>query len=88
MALAALVLFAVMMQLTGGVRTLIQRQRTGNRRTLLAPDSLAWWALAVADVGYLVTGVTAPLAELANLAPLAVADHPAIRGLGRSRDSW
>lgn len=68
MAVVALALFVVFMLLAGGVRTLIQRRRTGdtgNRRTWVARGSLEWWGLAVADLGYLTVGLGAPVAALA-----------------------
>ncbi|MCV7024315.1 isoprenylcysteine carboxylmethyltransferase family protein [Mycolicibacterium novocastrense] len=85
MAIAALVLFAVMMLVLGAGRRHIQLRRTGdsgNRRTWCPDGSLEWWALAGADLGYLLVGVGAPLADVAGLAPLAVMDHPLGRGLG------
>ncbi|MFC4004063.1 methyltransferase family protein [Prauserella oleivorans] len=85
MAVAALALFVVFMALAGGVRTLIQRRRTGdtgNRRTWAARGSLEWWGLAVADLGYLLVGLGAPVAALAGVPPLAVVDYPVVRGLG------
>ncbi|WP_054044789.1 isoprenylcysteine carboxylmethyltransferase family protein [Alloactinosynnema sp. L-07] len=85
MALAALALFVVFMLLAGGVRTLIQRRRTGdtgNRRRWAARGSLEWWGLAVADLGYLTVGVGAPVAALAGMPPLAVVDHPVRHGVG------
>ena len=85
MAIAALALFVVFMALAGGVRTLIQRRRTGdtgNRRTWAARGSLEWWGLTVADLGYLLAGLGAPVAALAGVPPLTVVDHPAVRGAG------
>ena len=85
MAVAALALFVVFILLAGGVRTLIQRRRTGdtgNRRTWAARGSLEWWGLAVADLGYLTVGRGAPVAALAGMQPLAVIDHPVGRGVG------
>lgn len=83
MAIAALVLFADMVLLTA-VSALLQRRRTGdwgNRQTLLPRGSLEWWGLAVADLGYLLVGVGAPVAELVGLPALAIGDHPIGRGL-------
>ncbi|MEU0465421.1 isoprenylcysteine carboxylmethyltransferase family protein [Amycolatopsis sp. NPDC006131] len=85
MAVAALVLFAALMLLAGAVRSLIQRRRTGdagNRRTWAPRGSLEWWGLAVADLGYLMAALGAPLAALAGMPPLAVVDHPVVRGVG------
>ncbi|MFI7676342.1 methyltransferase family protein [Actinophytocola sp. NPDC049390] len=85
MAVVALALFVVFMLLAGGVRTLIQRRRTGdtgNRRTWAARGSLEWWGLAIADLGYLTVGLGAPVATLAGVPPLAVVDHPVVRGVG------
>lgn len=84
MAPAVLALFGVLMLLTV-IRTLIQRQRTGdwgNRRTLLPRGSLEWWGLAAVDLGLLLVGLGAPLADWAGMPLLAVADHPVARGLG------
>jgi protein-S-isoprenylcysteine O-methyltransferase Ste14 len=85
MATAALVLFAAFILLGGVLRALIQRRRIGNignRRPLFAARSLEWWALAATDVGYLTVGLGGPIAELLGVAPLAVLDHSAFRGLG------
>ncbi len=85
LAIAALALFAAMMLVMGAVRRRIQLRRTGdsgNRRTLRPDGSLEWWALAVADLGYLTVGLGAPLADLVGLSPLAVMDRPVARGLG------
>ncbi|WP_101653628.1 methyltransferase family protein [Brevibacterium ihuae] len=85
MAVAALALFVFFMLLAGGVRTLIQRRRTGdtgNRRTWAARGSLEWWGLAVADLGYLMVGLGAPVAALAGMPPPASVGHPVARGLG------
>lgn len=85
MALTSVALFAAMMLVIGGVRRHIQLHRTGdsgNRRTLRPDGSLAWWALAGTDLGYLTVGLGAPLSDLAGLPPLAVIDHPMARGVG------
>lgn len=85
MAIAVLALFAAMMLVIGAGRRYIQVRRTGdsgNRRSWRPDGSLEWWALAVTDVGYLVVGIGAPLADLAGLSPLAVGDHPMVRGVG------
>jgi protein-S-isoprenylcysteine O-methyltransferase Ste14 len=85
MAIAALALFAAFILLGGVLRALIQRRRIGNignRRPLFAPRSLEWWALAATDVGYLTVGLGGPSADLLGMAPLAVLDHPAVRGVG------
>lgn len=85
MAIAALALFAAMMLVIGAGRRYVQVRRTGdsgNRRSWRPDGSLEWWALAITDVGYLTVGVGAPLADLAGLPPLTVADHPMARGLG------
>ena len=85
MAVAALALFVAFMLLAGGVRTLIQRRRTGdtgNRRTWAARGSLEWRGLAVADLGYLSAGLGAPVAALVGMPPLVILDHSVVRGLG------
>jgi protein-S-isoprenylcysteine O-methyltransferase Ste14 len=85
MAIAALGLFATMLMVIGVVRRRIQLGRTGdsgNRRTLRPDGSLEWWALIVADLGYLTIGLGAPLADLAGLPRLAILDQPMVQGLG------
>lgn len=85
MAVATLALLVIFMLVAGGVRTLIQRRRTGdtgNRRTWAARGSLEWWGLTVADVGYLMVGLGAPVAALAGMPPLAINDYPVVHGLG------
>lgn len=85
MAIAALAIFAAMMLLDGAVRRHIQLGRTGdsgNRRSWRPDGSLEWWALAVTDLGWLLIGVGAPIADLAGLPPLVVLDQPVVRGLG------
>jgi protein-S-isoprenylcysteine O-methyltransferase Ste14 len=85
MAIAALAIFAAMMLPDGAVRRRIQLGRTGdsgNRRTWRPDGSLEWWALTVTDLGYLLVGVGAPIADLAGVPRLASADHVVIGGLG------
>ncbi len=85
MAVAALALFVVMMLLAGGLRTLIQRRRTGdtgNRRPRAAPGSTEWWGLVTAETGYLMVGVGAPAAALAGMPPFPTLDHPVARSVG------
>lgn len=85
MAIAALVLFATMLTVIGAVRRRIQLGRTGdsgNRRTLRPDGSLEWWALIMADLGYLTVGLGAPLADLVGLPRLAILDQPMVQGLG------
>ncbi|MFB9653394.1 methyltransferase family protein [Pseudarthrobacter sp. NPDC092184] len=80
MAVAALVLFVVMMLLAGGLRTLLQRRRTGdtgNRRNWADRGSTEWWGLALAELGYLTVGIAAPAAAFSGLPPIAALDHPA-----------
>ncbi|TXI52809.1 methyltransferase family protein [Mycolicibacterium mageritense] len=70
MAYGAAVLFVVLMLVIGVWRRRIQLARTGdsgNRRRWRPDGSLEWWALALADVGYLLVGVGAPAAALADL---------------------
>ena len=84
-AIAVLALFAAMMLVMGALRAMIQRRRTGEigtRRTLRPDGSLEWWALAATDLGWLTVGVGAPVADLLGMSPLAILDHPAVRGVG------
>ena len=62
MALTALGLFAMLMLVIGACRRRIQLARigdSGNRRGWRPDGTLEWWALALADVGYLLVGVGA-----------------------------
>lgn len=85
MPILVLVLFAAMMLIVGAGRRWIQLRRTGdsgNRRSWRPDGSLEWWALAVADQGYLLVGAGAPLAFLAGLRPLGVLQHPLVHAAG------
>ena len=85
MALTALGLFAMLMLVIGACRRRIQLARigdSGNRRGWRPDGTLEWWALALADVGYLLVGVGAPAAALAGLAPLRFADHLLVHATG------
>ncbi|AMO62341.1 protein-S-isoprenylcysteine methyltransferase [Mycolicibacterium phlei] len=85
MSFAALGLFVVLTLVIGAWRRRIQLARTGdsgNRRRWRPDGTLEWWALALADLGYLLVGVGAPAAALAGLPPLAVLDQPWVHGLG------
>lgn len=85
MAAAALTSFVLMMLLTGALRTLIQRRRTGdggNRRTLSPRGSLGWSALTATDIGYLTVGVGGPLAHWLGLPPVSALQHPPVQVLG------
>lgn len=85
MAAAALSLFVLMMLVSGALRTLIQRRRTGdsgNRRTLSPRGSLGWSALTATDIGYLMVGVGGPLAHWLGLPPVSVLQHPPVQVLG------
>ena len=86
MAAAALSLFVVMMLLSGALRALIQRRRTGgdsgNRRTLSPRGSLGWSALTATDIGYLMVGIGGPLAHWLGLPPVSVLHHPLVQALG------
>lgn len=85
MAIAALALFATLMLVIGALRRRIQLQRTGdsgNRRSMRPDGSREWWALAIADLGYLLVGVGAPSAALAGLPALGVVEHPMVHVAG------
>jgi len=85
MAYAALGLFVVLMLVVGAWRRRIQLARTGdsgNRRSWRADGTLEWWALAIADVGYLLVGVGAPMAALVGLPALGILDRAWVHGLG------
>jgi protein-S-isoprenylcysteine O-methyltransferase Ste14 len=84
-AIAALILCAVFVLLTGGARPMLQRRRTGDagiRQFSLRPRSMQWWAHYGAGIGALTTGVAAPIADLTGLAPLGFLDQPSTRGFG------
>lgn len=85
MAVAALILCGVFGLLAVGVRTMIQRHRTGDAgigQFSMTSRSLQWWAHCSLVLGGLITGVAAPIADLTGLAPLRVLNHPVARGLG------
>ncbi|WP_062980278.1 methyltransferase family protein [Nocardia flavorosea] len=85
MALAALAVFAVFALVAGGARVLIQRRRTGDtgiRQFRPRPGSVQWWAHWGFVTGGLITGLAAPLADLAGLAPIPLADRPAVTAAG------
>lgn len=78
-AFAVLGLFVVLMLVIGALRRRIQLARTGdggNRRRWRPDGSLEWWALALADVGYLLVGVGAPAAALTGMSAISVLQHP------------
>ncbi|WP_280227384.1 methyltransferase family protein [Nocardia farcinica] len=85
MAIAALLVFAVFALVAGGARVLIQRRRTGDtgiRQFRPAPGSVQWWAHWGFVVGGLITGLVAPLADLAGLAPIPFVDRTAVTVAG------
>ncbi|MEE6140359.1 isoprenylcysteine carboxylmethyltransferase family protein [Mycobacterium sp. 050128] len=85
MAVAVLVLFASMMVVIGAGRRRIQLHQTGdsgNRRTWRPDGTLEWWALVLADVGYLLVGIAAPAAALAGLPALDIVDRPWVQVVG------
>ncbi|NKY60922.1 isoprenylcysteine carboxylmethyltransferase family protein [Nocardia flavorosea] len=64
---------------------LIQRRRTGDtgiRQFRPRPGSVQWWAHWGFVTGGLITGLAAPLADLAGLAPIPLADRPAVTAAG------
>ncbi|MFC5753134.1 methyltransferase family protein [Actinomadura rugatobispora] len=84
MALTALIIYLVWGLLAFGLRSLVQRRRTGDsgfRGAGLAPGSVQWWA-RITFIAALLGGAIGPLAELAGLNPLASLDDPLVRGAG------
>lgn len=84
-AFAALGLFAVLMLVIGAWRRRIQVARTGdsgNRRRWRPDATLEWWALALADVGYLLVGIAAPAAALAGTPALGIVERPWVHAAG------
>ncbi|MDO3637972.1 methyltransferase family protein [Mycolicibacterium arseniciresistens] len=84
MSVAALVLFALFVLLVVA-RALLQRHRTGDtggRQSSIPFGSTQWWWHWVFQLGLLLTGVAAPIADLVGLAPLGVLNHPFPRWLG------
>ncbi|MGE4360688.1 MAG: hypothetical protein AB7E41_00750 [Mycolicibacterium sp.] len=82
---AALGLFVVLMLVIGAWRRRIQLARTGdsgNRRRWHPDGTSEWWALAIADVGYLLVGVGAPAAALVGLPALGLLDRAWVHGVG------
>lgn len=85
MAITVLVLFASMMLVIGAGRRRIQLRRTGdsgNRRTWRPDGTLEWWALALADLGYLLIGVSAPVAALTGMPAISVLERPWVQAVG------
>ncbi|WP_405961273.1 isoprenylcysteine carboxylmethyltransferase family protein [Streptomyces sp. NBC_00024] len=79
----ALALYGVWLAAAFGVRTLIQRRRTGDtgfRGLSGTPGSAAWWAGALFVLA-LLGAVAAPAATLAGL-PVLVPDAPSVYGAG------
>ncbi|MFF5262869.1 methyltransferase family protein [Actinomadura viridis] len=84
MAATALALYLIWLALAFGLRSLVQRRRTGDagfRGGGLRPGSLQWWARLL-FAGALVVGVAGPVAGLAGLPPLPVLDRPAVQVTG------
>lgn len=85
MATTALVLYLVWTCLAFGLRTAIQRRRTGDSGLRLGagpPGTPEWWA-RLTFVLALVLGLLAPIAARAGLVePLAALDDPAVAYLG------
>lgn len=84
-AFAVLGLFVVLMLVIGTWRRRIQLQRTGdsgNRRRWRPDGTLQWWALALADVGYLLVGIAAPGAALAGLPAISVLEWTWVHAIG------
>ncbi|WP_249643821.1 methyltransferase family protein [Nocardia sputi] len=85
MAIAALLVFAMFALVAGGARVLIQRRRTGDtgiRQFRPTPGSVQWWAHWGFVTGGLITGLAGPLADLAGLAPIPLADRVAVTVTG------
>ncbi|MFI0452019.1 methyltransferase family protein [Actinomadura sp. 6N118] len=84
MAVSALVIYLVWALLAFGLRSWVQRRRTGDagfRGTGLDPRT-AQWRVRALFAGAVLTGFAGPVAELAGLAAVGVLDHPAVRGGG------
>ena len=85
MAVLALIVLVVWLAVVAGLRTYIGYRQTGTVATLVRPEtgSPAWWAKLISSIGF-VLAFAAPIAELANLAPIGALDHQPLRyaGLG------
>ncbi|GAA3970524.1 isoprenylcysteine carboxylmethyltransferase family protein [Actinomadura viridis] len=84
MAATALALYLIWLALAFGLRSLLQRRRTGDagfRGGGLRPGTLQWWARLL-FAGALAVGAAGPVAGLAGLPPLAVLDRPAVQVTG------
>lgn len=84
MSVAALVLFALLVLLVIA-RAQIQRHRTGDtggRQRAIPFGSTQWWWHLVLQLGLILTGLGAPIADLIGLTPLGVLNHPFPRWLG------
>ncbi|MFD4401278.1 methyltransferase family protein [Nocardia sp. NPDC058499] len=85
MAVAALVIFVLFVLVAGGARAVIQYRRTGDTgiRQFRTPiGSHQWWAHWGFVAGGLITGLAAPLADLAGLVPIPFADHGVVAVAG------
>jgi protein-S-isoprenylcysteine O-methyltransferase Ste14 len=84
MAIAAMVLFVVLLGLVAGVRTWIQVRRTGDtgdRREAARRAPIQRWIDAVAAVGAMSVGVVSPVANLLGLDPVVRNSALAVGGL-------
>ncbi len=82
MAAWALALFGVFLLLDGGVRTVVQRRRTGDSGVRRPVGVFHWVARLASALGGLAAGAAGPVAELAGLQPLSALDRPALRVIG------
>lgn len=83
MAVAALCIYAIFLLLAGGVRTWIQRRRTGDTGARHGRvGSAQWWASTMPDLGSILSGAIAPAADLLSLDLLPGLDAPAMRITG------
>lgn len=84
MALFALAVYVVGIALTFGVRSVVQRRRTGDAGFRLdagSPGSPAWWGKLLL-VAALVLGLAGPLVALAGVPAMPALDHGGVRLMG------
>ena len=84
MAVLALALFGLYAVIGFGLRSVLQRRRTGDagfRGVSGRPGSVEWWA-GIAFVGAVLIGLLGPVTGLAGLGEIAILDRPWVHALG------
>jgi protein-S-isoprenylcysteine O-methyltransferase Ste14 len=83
--IAALMLYLAWLAVAFGLRSIIQRRRTGDagwRSPGGRPDSIQWWTRVVVGIGAVTAGLAAPIADLLGLSPISGLDRPWLQTIG------